>query len=177
MEFSGGWIHCRLTLSFKVKSKPSGPETVQLILQEKDRMYSRRYVWSVWVTTWYTLISPGLLKRGSGRKPNLPDGVPNIYMHRSHGQMFLCVVGERMPEQFSGQPLNCMIRGCQRSADVLLSGIIQSGSNPSFVIFVCLTYRANMQYLLDADIKKIILRHTESLCYPNKVHWCRFENI
>lgn len=58
------------------------------------------------------LISLDLSQRAAGRKLILTDGVPKVYTHRSHGQMFLCVVGERMSEAFPGQPQSAIIRGC-----------------------------------------------------------------
>lgn len=58
------------------------------------------------------LISLDLSQRAAGRKLILTDGVPKMYMRRSRGQMFLCVVGERMSEAFPGRPLSAIIRGC-----------------------------------------------------------------
>lgn len=71
------------------------------------------------------LISLDLSQRAAGRKLIPTDGVPKMYTHRSHGQMFLCVVGERM----SGPTSERHHKRMSRAQQMLSGNIIQSGSS------------------------------------------------
>lgn len=90
-----------------------------------------------------------LLERRAGQRLILPDGMPYIYVHGSRGQMFLCMAGERLSEQFPGQPLSVDARARQMFA---LRNIIHSDSAEVSTVDLCSStffdiclWRANIQ--------------------------------